>query len=72
MIFMDVCFLLKKLFSIHLDTGEHIVIDCFDSLKHFSGQGFESPHKLHRQLYSRETKQDSSAPGESCKYNREG
>ena len=47
----------------HLGTGDygHLVVDHsamllrhFRSLCKYSGQGFESSHKLHRQLYSRQ------------------
>lgn len=69
-------FLLKKLFGIHLGTGDygHLVIDHsamllrqFRSLYKYSGQGFEASHKLHRQLYSRATNHDASEPGQSSK-----
>lgn len=67
-------FLLKKLFGIHLGTGDygHLTIDHsamllrqFHSLYHYSGQGFESSHKLHRQLFSRVTNHDASGAGQS-------
>lgn len=66
-------FLLKKLFGIHLGTGDygHLVVDHsamllrhFRSFYKYSGQGFESSHKLHRQLYSRATNHDASGPGQ--------
>lgn len=69
-------FLLKKLFGHHLGTGDygHLVVDHsamllrhFRSMYKYSGQGFESSHKLHRQLYSRATNHDASGPGQSCK-----
>jgi len=69
-------FLLKKLFGVHLGTGDygHLVIDHsamllrqFRSLYKYSGQGFEASHKLHRNLYSKATNHDASAPGQSCK-----
>lgn len=69
-------FLLKKLFGLHLGTGDygHLVIDHsamllrqFRSLHKYSGQGFEASHKLHRSLYSRATNHDSAEPGQSCK-----
>lgn len=69
-------FLLKKLFGHHLGTGDygHLVVDHsamllrhFHSTYKYSGQGFESSHKLHRQLYSRATNYDASGPGQSCK-----
>ena len=69
-------FLLKKLFGQHLGTGDygHLVVDHsamllrhFRSMYKYSGQGFESSHKLHRQLYSKATNHDSSGPGQSCK-----
>ena len=69
-------FLLKKLFGIHLGTGDygHLVVDHsamllrhFRSFYKYSGQGFESSHKLHHQLYSRATNHDASGPGQSCK-----
>lgn len=67
-------FLLKKLFGHHLGTGDygHLVVDHsamllrhFRSMYKYSGQGFESSHKLHRQLYSRATNHDASGPGQS-------
>jgi len=67
-------FLLKKLFGVHLGTGDygHLVIDHsamllrqFRSLYKYSGQGFEASHKLHRNLYSKATNHDASAPGQS-------
>lgn len=70
-------FLLKKLFGLHLGTGDygHLVVDHsamllrqFRSFYKYSGQGFESSHKLHRQLYSRATNHDASGPGQSCKF----
>ncbi|KAK3741750.1 hypothetical protein QZH41_000567 [Actinostola sp. cb2023] len=70
-------FLLKKLFGVHLGTGDygHLTIDHsamllrgFRSMRHYSGQGFESSHKLHRQLFSRATNHDASGPGQSCDY----
>ena len=69
-------FLLKQLFGQHLGTGDygHLVVDHsamllrhFRSMYKYSGQGFESSHKLHRQLYSKATNHDSSGPGQSCK-----
>ena len=69
-------FLLKKLFGIHLGTGdyEHLTIDHsamllhqFHSLYHYSGQSFESSHKLHHQLFSRATNHDASGAGQSGK-----
>lgn len=69
-------FLLKKLFGIHLGTGDHghLVIDHsamllrqFRSLCEYSGQGFEASHKLHRQLFSRAINHDSTEPGQSSK-----
>ncbi|KAK3710762.1 hypothetical protein QZH41_005391 [Actinostola sp. cb2023] len=66
--------LLKKLFGIHLGSGDygHLTISHsstlfreFRSFYHYSGQGFESSHKLHRQLYSRATNHDASGPGQS-------
>lgn len=59
----------------HLGTGDygHLVVDHsamllrhFRSLCEYSGQGFESSHKLHRQLYSKATNHDASGPGQSC------
>jgi len=59
----------------HLGTGDygHLVVDHSDMvLHHFcslykhSGQGFESSHKLHCQLYSKATNHDASGPGQSC------
>lgn len=73
-------FLLKKLFGVHLGTGDygHLVIDHsamllrqFRSLHKYSGQGFEASHKLHRNLYSKATNHDASAPGQSCKFSLE-
>ncbi|XP_031562447.1 uncharacterized protein LOC116298204, partial [Actinia tenebrosa] len=67
-------FLLKKLFGVTLGTGDygHLTIDHsamllrhFRSMYHYSGQGFEASHKLHRQLYSRATNHDQAGPGES-------
>lgn len=67
-------FLLKKLCGVHLGTGDygHLVIDHsamllrqFRSLYKYSGQGFEASHKLHRNLYSKATNHDASAPGQS-------
>lgn len=67
--------MLKKLFGLHLGTGDygHLVIDHsamllrhFRSFYKYSGQGFEASHKLHRQLYSKATNHDSSGPGQSC------
>ncbi|XP_068739054.1 uncharacterized protein [Montipora capricornis] len=67
-------FLLKKLFGMHLGTGYygHLVIDHssmllrhFRSLHKYCGQGFEASHKLHRNLYSKATNHDSTAPGQS-------
>lgn len=67
--------MLKKLFGIHLGTGDygHLVIDHsamllrhFRSFYKYSGQGFEASHKLHRQLYSKATNHDASGPGQSC------
>ena len=67
---------MKKLFGMHLGTGDyaHLVIDHsamllrhLRSLYKYSGQGFEASHKLHRNLYSKATNHDSSAPGQSCK-----
>lgn len=69
-------FLLKQLLGQHLGTGDygHLVVDHsamllrhFRSMYKYSGQGFESSHKLHRQLYSKATNHDSSGPGQSCK-----
>lgn len=69
-------FMLKKLFGHHLGTGDygHLVVDHsamllrhFRSMYKYSGQGFESSHKLHRQLYSKATNHDASGPGQSCK-----
>ena len=69
-------YLLKKLFGIHLGTGDygHLIIDHsamllrqFRLLYKYSGQGFEASHKLHRQLYSRATNHDASEPGHSSK-----
>ena len=69
-------FLLRKLFGMHLGTGDygHLFIDhsamqlChFHALYKYSGQGFEASHKLHRSLYLKATNHDSSAPGQSCK-----
>lgn len=69
-------FLLKQLLGQHLGTGDygHLVVDHsamllrhFHSMYKYSGQGFESSHKLHRQLYSKVTNHDSSGPGQSCK-----
>ena len=71
-------FLLKKLFGIHLGTGDHghLVIDHsamllrqFRSLCEYSGQGFEASHKLHRQLFSRAINHDSTEPGQSSELN---
>ena len=68
-------FLLKKQFGSHLGTGDygHLVVDCsamllqhFHSFYKYSGQGFESSHKLHHQLYSKATNHDASEPGQSC------
>ncbi|KAK3697273.1 hypothetical protein QZH41_000324 [Actinostola sp. cb2023] len=67
-------FLLKRLFGVHLGTGDygHLTIDHstmllrqFRSMHHYSGQGFESSHKLHRQLFAKATNHDSSGPGQS-------
>ncbi|KAK3729256.1 hypothetical protein QZH41_008435 [Actinostola sp. cb2023] len=67
-------FLLRKLFGVHLGTGDygHLVVDHsamllrqFRSLGKYSGQGFEASHKLHRQLFSKATNHDSSGPGQS-------
>jgi len=72
-------FLLKKLFGLHLGTGDygHLVVDRsamllqqFRSFYKYSGQGFESSHKLHRVLYSHATNHDSSGPGQSYKLNQ--
>ena len=38
------------------------------SLSKYSGQEFDSSHKLHRQLYSRATNLDCSGQGQSCEY----
>ena len=66
----------KKLFGQQLGMGDygHLMVDHsamllrnFRSFYKYSGQGFESSHKLHRQLYSRATNHGSSGPGESCK-----
>lgn len=38
----------------------------FHSLYHYSGQGFQSSHNLHRQLFSRVTNHDASGAGQSC------
>lgn len=53
---------------------EHLTIDLsamllhqFHSLYHYFGQGFESSHKLHHQLFSRATNHDASGAGQSCK-----
>ena len=73
-------FLLKKLFGVHLGTGDygHLVIGHsamllrqFRSLYKYSGQGFEASHKLHRNLYSKATNHDASAPGQSRKFSLE-
>ncbi|KAK3718102.1 hypothetical protein QZH41_017200, partial [Actinostola sp. cb2023] len=67
-------FLLKKLFDIHLGTGDygHLCVDHsamllrqFRSFREYSGQGFEASHKLHRAIFSRATNHDSSGPGQS-------
>lgn len=72
-------FLLQKLFGPHLSTGDyrHLVVDHsamllqhFRSFYKYSGQGFESSHKLHQVLYSHATNHDSSGPGQSCKLNQ--
>lgn len=72
-------FLLQKLFVPHLSTGDygHLVVDHsamllqhFCSFYKYSGQGFESSHKLHQVLYSHATNHDSSGPGQSCKLNQ--
>lgn len=63
-----------------LGTGNygHLVIDHsamllrqVRSLYKYSGQGFEASHKLHRNLYSKATNHDASAPGQSCKFSLE-
>ena len=68
-------FLLKKLFGSHLGTGDYgyLVVDHsamllrhFRSFYKYSGQGFESSHKLHRQLYSKATNHDAPGPSQSC------
>lgn len=57
-----------------MGTGdyEHLTIDLsamllhqFHSLYHYFGQGFESSHKLHRQLFSRATNHDASGAVQS-------
>ncbi|XP_027039505.1 uncharacterized protein LOC113667843 [Pocillopora damicornis] len=67
-------FLLKKLFGSHLGTGDYgyLVVDHsamllrhFRSFYKYSGHGFESSHKLHRQLYSKATNHDASGPSQS-------
>jgi hypothetical protein len=67
-----------KSYLVFTGTGDygHLTIDHsavllrqFQSLYHYSGQGFEASHKLHRQLYSRATNHDASGPGQSCKLN---
>ena len=66
----------ETFWPIHLGTGDygHLVVDHsamllrhFRSMYKYSGQGFESSHKLHRQLYSRATNHDASGQGQSCK-----
>ncbi|XP_068711720.1 uncharacterized protein [Montipora foliosa] len=42
-----------------------MLLQQFRSFYKYSGQGFESSHKLHRQLYSRATNHDASGPGQS-------
>ncbi|RMX55254.1 hypothetical protein pdam_00021352, partial [Pocillopora damicornis] len=67
-------FLLKKQFGSHLGSGDygHLVVNCsamllqhFHSFHKYSGQGFDSSHKLHHQLYSKATNRDVSEPGQS-------
>ena len=43
-----------------------MLLQHFRSFCNYSGQGIESSHKLHRQLYSKATNHDASGPSQSC------
>ena len=43
-----------------------MLLQHFRSFCNYSGQGIESSHKLHRQLYSKATNHDASGHSQSC------
>ena len=69
-------FCLRDLFGLGLGTGDygHLTVEHasmllrnFRSLRDYSNQGFETSHKLQKQIYSRATNHDGSGEASSCK-----